>query len=60
MSSWPVNVSAEVDWEAYRLKHASLEEQAAAGALPESPHQAAIADEKPRRRIARTEAQQDG
>ena len=32
MSSWPVNVSAEVDWEAYRLKHASIQEQEAAAA----------------------------
>ena len=30
MSSWPVNVSEEVDWEAYRLKHASIQEQEAA------------------------------
>jgi hypothetical protein len=35
MSSWPVNVTSEVDWEAYRLKHASLEEQAAAAAKQE-------------------------
>jgi hypothetical protein len=54
MSSWPVNVSAEVDWEAYRLKHASLEEQAAAGMQPESPHQAAIA-EPVRKRTAKTD-----
>jgi hypothetical protein len=54
MSSWPVNVSAEVDWEAYRLKHASLEEQAAAGMQPESPHQAAIA-EPARKRTAKTD-----
>jgi hypothetical protein len=47
-----------VDWDAYRLSVASLAEQEAAQA--ESPHQAAIADEKPRRRIARAEAQQDG
>jgi hypothetical protein len=32
MSSWPVNVSEEVDWEAYRLKHASIQEQEAAAA----------------------------
>jgi hypothetical protein len=54
MSSWPVNVSAEVDWEAYRLKHASLEEQAAAGMQPESPHQAAIA-EPARKRTVKTD-----
>ena len=35
MSSWPVNVSEEVDWEAYRLKHASIQEQEAAAAKQE-------------------------
>jgi hypothetical protein len=55
MSSWPVNVSAEVDWEAYRLKHASLEEQAAAGVLPESPHQAAMAEPTTRKRTVKTD-----
>ena len=36
MSSWPVDAAtSEVDWEAYRLKHASLEEQAAAAAKQE-------------------------
>ena len=35
MSSWPVNVSEEVDWEAYRLKHASIQEQKAAAAKQE-------------------------
>ena len=35
MSSWPVDATSEVDWEAYRLKHASLEEQAAAAAKQE-------------------------
>jgi hypothetical protein len=37
MSSWPVNVSAEVDWEAYRLKHASIQEQEAAAAAKQEP-----------------------
>jgi hypothetical protein len=53
MSSWPVNVSAEVDWEAYRLKHASIQEQEAA-AQAESPHQAAIA-EPARKRTVKTD-----
>ena len=52
MSSWPVDATSEVDWEAYRLKHASLEEQAAAQA--ESPHQAAIA-EPARKRTTKTD-----
>ena len=56
MSSWPVNASAaEVDWEAYRLKHASLEEQAAAGMQPESPHQAAMAEPTTRKRTVKTD-----
>jgi hypothetical protein len=55
MASWPVDAAtSEVDWESYRLKHASLEEQAAAGMQPESPHQAAIA-EPARKRTAKTD-----
>ena len=53
MSSWPVNVSAEVDWDAYRLSVASIQEQEAAKAEQE-PAPAA------RKRITKTEAQQDG
>lgn len=50
MSSWPTNPQP-VDWEAYRLSVASIQEQQAAqaeqaAAQAESPHQAAIATRK--------------
>ena len=45
------------NWDAYRLSIASVQEQEAAAQV-ESLHQAAIA--QPRKRIIRTEAQQDG
>jgi hypothetical protein len=37
MSSWPVDATSEVDWEAYRLKHASIQEQEAAAAAKQEP-----------------------
>ena len=52
MASWPNNPQ-NVDWEAYRLSVASIQEQEAA-AQAESPHQAAIA-EPARKRVTKTD-----